>query len=57
VTLRGQQPQQAQGDLSVPTGHQDVHGWSLRVRARSARQQSSVGGLLAPPHKEFILGG
>ena len=31
VTLRGQQPQQAQGDLSVPTGHQDVHGWSLRV--------------------------
>jgi hypothetical protein len=41
----------------VPTGHQDVHGWSLRVRARSARQQSSVGGLLAPPHKEYILGG
>jgi NADH dehydrogenase FAD-containing subunit len=31
VTFRGQQPQQAQGDLSMPTGHQDVHGVSLRV--------------------------
>ena len=35
VTLRGQQPQQTQGDLSMPTDHQDVHGWSLRVRAGS----------------------
>jgi hypothetical protein len=47
VTLRGQQPQQALGDLSVPTGDQDVHGSSLRVRPQADRSLEEAASAIA----------